>query len=130
ELPVNNGSAALWTNIIAAATGQTSVTGNVFVAKNQETFGYDADGNMTNDGRWFLTWDAENRLTQMESVAANPTPSKRKVVWEFDASGRRIRETTYDGSSGGYVMTNDLKFVSNGWRNIAELNATNNAVLR
>jgi hypothetical protein len=64
ELPVNNASASLWTNIIVVATGQTSVTGNLFVAKSPETFGYDADGNMTNDGRWSLTWDAENRLTK------------------------------------------------------------------
>ncbi len=33
ELQVNNSSAALWTNIAVAATGQTSQSGNVFVAK-------------------------------------------------------------------------------------------------
>jgi len=130
ELPVNNGSASLWTNIIVAATGQTSVTGNLFVAKSPELFGYDADGNMTNDGRWALTWDAENRLTKTESLASGPLASKRKVVWEFDCRGRRIRQTTSDGSSGSYVVTEDLKFLSDGWRHIAELNATNNALVR
>src|SRR5437867_12750195 len=88
-----------WTNIIVSATGQTSVTGNLFVAKSPETFGYDADGNMTNDGRWSLTWDAENRLTQAESLASGPSAAKRKVIWEFDFRGRRIRQTTSDGSS-------------------------------
>jgi hypothetical protein len=57
ELPVNSGS-ALWTNIIVAATGQTSETGNVFVAKTPEAFTYDADGNLTSDGRWTNRWDA------------------------------------------------------------------------
>src|SRR5207249_9084262 len=98
----------LGTNLIATATRQNCVTGKVFVAKNQEVFGYDADGNMTNDGRWFLTWDAENRLTQMESLVSGPTVSKRKIVWEFDARGRRIRETTYDGSAGSYAIASDL----------------------
>ena len=130
ELSADNTSAALWTNIIVAAAGQTSVTGNVFVAKTPETFGYDADGNLTNDGRWTLTWDAENRLTKVESLATGPTASKRKVVWEFDGKGRRIRQATSDGSSGSYVVTEDLKFVSDGWRHIAELNATNNALVR
>jgi RHS repeat-associated protein len=130
ELPVNNASTSLWTNIIVAATGQTSVTGNVFVAKSPEAFGYDADGNMTNDGRWLLTWDAENRLTKAESLSSGPLASKRKVVWEFDAKGRRIRQTTSDGSSGSYLVTEDLKFIADGWRHIAELNATNNALVR
>ena len=35
--------------------------GNSLLAKTQETFLYDADGNLTNDGRWIYTWDAENR---------------------------------------------------------------------
>src|SRR5207244_5342445 len=42
----------------------------------------------------------------------------------------RIRQTTYDGSSGSYVVTEDFKFVNDGWRCIAELNATNNALVR
>ncbi len=51
-------------------------------------------------------------------------------MWEFDGRGRRIRQTTYDGSSGSYVITEDLKFLGDGWRHIAELNATNNALVR
>jgi len=130
ELVVGNGSAALWTNIIVAATGQTSVTGNVFVAQSPEAFSYDGDGNLTNDGRWSYTWDAENRLVQVESLSGSPTLSKRKVVWEFDGNGRRIRQTTSDKSLGSYVVTEDLKFVSDGWQHLAELNATNDALVR
>src|SRR5207237_4219949 len=50
ELPVDNSSTALWTNITVAAPNETTVSGNVFVAKTPEAFGYDLDGNMTNDG--------------------------------------------------------------------------------
>ena len=76
ELAVNNAAAAVWSNITVAATGETSVNGNAFVAKAPEAFGYDADGNTTNDGRWVFTWDAENRLTKVESLASGPTASK------------------------------------------------------
>ena len=64
ELFADNTNAALWTNITVTATGQTPVTGNVFVPKTPEQFAYDSDGNLTNDGRWAYTWDAENRLDQ------------------------------------------------------------------
>ncbi len=50
QLPANNSSSALWTNIIVA--GGLAVTGNVYVAREPEVFKYDADGNLTNDGRW------------------------------------------------------------------------------
>jgi len=125
----NNASAPAWL-VVTVSSGGQSVTGNVFVARSPETFGYDADGNMTNDGRWALTWDAENRLTKAESLSSGPTASKRKVEWTYDAKGRRIRQTTSDGSSGSYVVTEDLKFLSDGWRHIAELNATNNSLIR
>ncbi|NMC81661.1 MAG: RHS repeat-associated core domain-containing protein, partial [Armatimonadetes bacterium] len=138
ELGVLNGSAPVWlgvTNIAVLNQGANpdvvaSVTGNVFVAKSPEVCGYDADGNMTNDGRWVFTWDAENRLKQVESRSDALSLSRRKVVWEFDGQGRRIRQTTYDGSSGSYVATEDLKFLSDGWAHVAELNATNNALVR
>lgn len=130
ELGVNNSSAAVWTNITVSAPGETSVSGNVFVPKTTEVFGYDLDGNLTNDGRWAFTWDAENRLVQIESVSSNPTASKRRVAWEFDGKGRRIRQKTEDGSSGTYVVTEDLKFINDGWRCLVELNATNNVLVR
>jgi RHS repeat-associated protein len=82
------------------------------------------------DGRFSYTWDAENRLTQVESLSSSPTASKRKVVWQYDGQGRRVRQTTYNGGSGSYVVTNDLKFVADGWRHVAELNATNSVLIR
>ncbi len=138
ELAATNTSAALWltiTNLAVLNNGSnpdivTNTVGKTFVAQTPEVFYYDLDGNLTNDGRWTYTWDAENRLTKVESLTGNPTASKRRVAWEFDGKGRRVRQTTFDGSSGSYVATEDLKFVADGWRHIAELNATNNALLR
>ncbi len=138
ELAATNTANALWlgiTNLAVLNNGSsadivTNTVGKMFVTKTPEVFYYDLDGNLTNDGRWTYTWDAENRLTKVESLASAPAASKRKVVWEFDGKGRRVRQTTSDKSSGSYVVTEDLKFVADGWRHIAELNATNNALVR
>ncbi|MBR0057021.1 MAG: hypothetical protein IJP66_06795 [Kiritimatiellae bacterium] len=53
--------------VIPAATPDgwdemSAVTGRVFVAQTPETFEYDADGNMTCDGRFRYTWNGENNL--------------------------------------------------------------------
>ena len=42
--------------------------------RRQEQFGYDGDGNLTNDGRWDYTWDAENRLVTMTNNNATVGP--------------------------------------------------------
>ncbi|HEV2455204.1 MAG TPA: hypothetical protein VGY98_13145, partial [Verrucomicrobiae bacterium] len=73
ELPVNNDAAPLWTNMTVSASVGGSVSGDVYVPQEPEHFGYDADGNLTNDGRWSYVWDGENRLIQM-SVNTNVGP--------------------------------------------------------
>ncbi len=133
ELNPNNSSAAVWQSVTnrAVQNGTTnSVTGNVFLTKHAEAFSYDADGNLTNDGRWMLTWDAENRLTKAESQTGAPTGSKRKVEFTYDWHGILIRRIEYNGSSGSYVVTNDLKFLNDSLHCSAELNGTNNALVR
>lgn len=140
QLSVVNSSAAVYTNISTvgvrknAGTNQqdvvTTVTGKRFVAQTPESFTYDADGNMISDGRFAYVWDAENRLVSATSLTNAPTASKRKVEWTYDYQGRKIRQTIYDGSSGSYVTTADLKFVYDGWQCVAELTATNNTVVR
>jgi YD repeat-containing protein len=37
---------------------------------------YDSDGNLTNDGRWTYTWDAENRLSTVVARTV-PGPNSR-----------------------------------------------------
>ncbi len=128
-ISVVNSSTSVWQTVSVTNTGGGSTTGNVFVAKTPEACYYDLDGNLTNDGRWLYTWDAENRLRQVESLTTSPTAAKRKVVWEYDGKGRRLRQTTHNLSSGD-VVTEDLKFLSDGWRCLAELDAANNALVR
>ena len=129
ELPVNNRSSALWTNITVAATGQTSVTGNVFVAKEPEKFSYDADGNLTQDGRWTYYWDTENRLINMTSLGTAPVGSRLKLDFAYDARGRRIQEIVSTNNGSIYVPQSTNQFVYDGWNLIAEV-TPNNSLIR
>ena len=59
QLPVTNSSSAVFQSVTNLAvqnegTSQdilTNITGNVFVPQNPESFTYDADGNLTQDGQ-------------------------------------------------------------------------------
>jgi len=117
QLTNDNSTTALWTNIIVA--GGLSVTGNVYVAQEPEHFQYDADGNLTNDGRWAYTWDAENRLINLtNNTGMGPLYN---LTFVYDAKGRRIQKI---------VTTNGVGFTTNtflydGWNLVAELGAGN-----
>ena len=127
ELTVSNSTSALWTNIIVTATGQASVTGNVFVAQTPEDFSYDADGNLTNDGRWAYTWDAENRLVKM-TVNTNVGP-QYQLTFAYDSKGRRIQKIVATNSGSAYVVQYTNKFFYDGWNLVAEL-TPNNSLIR
>ena len=127
-------STALYPSITNKATyGTTSTTtGHVFIPATPEYFNHDADGNLTSDGRWKYTWDAENRLTAMESITnGTPSASWRKLAFVYDAQGRRIRKTVQIGNTNatwGAVIFDNL-YVYNGWNLMVELNATNKAII-
>jgi RHS repeat-associated protein len=124
QLSVANGSAPVWQPITNSETGQTTVTGNLFVAKSPEVFAYDGDGNLTNDGRWAYTWDAENRLVRMtNNTAVGP---QQLITFVYDWKGRRIQKQV----SANGTMTNNVTFVYEGWNPIAKLNATNSNVVQ
>ena len=121
QLTLANSSSAVWTNITVASPGQTSVTGNAYVAKTPEIFAYDTDGNLTNDGRWTYKWDAENRLLNMTSLTNAPTGSKRSWTFFCDYKGRRIQKTVSTNSGSGYVGHDTNSFLYDGWNLVAEL---------
>ena len=78
-------------------------------------------------------WDSEKRLVRVQSRPETPQASWRRVEWQYKALGRRIRQTTADGSAGAWVAAEDLKVLSDPvlfGRHIAELNATDNALVR
>jgi RHS repeat-associated protein len=67
---------------------------SVFMPDDPELFTYDADGNLTSDGRWTYEWDAENRLVRMETLPGLDqygVPIVR-IEMDYDAQHRRIRK--------------------------------------
>jgi RHS repeat-associated protein len=99
------------------ASGGSTLAGGLYLAATPEQFGYDADGNLTNDGRWAYTWDAENRLASM-AVNTNVGP-QYQLTFAYDAQGRRIQKTV---TTNGTSFTT-LNFVYDGWNPIAILNS-------
>jgi len=135
ELSANNSTGAVWltiTNVAVLKSGNTDIItntiGKTFLAKAPQEFCFDLDGNLTNDANWMCTWDAENRLTRM--VANTPTGPQQRIDFAYDWQGRRVSKRVWNNTAGTGSLVADLKFVYDGWNLIAELNATNNAVIR
>ena len=131
-LTIDNSATNVWQVIsnyaTLSGTNQTNV-GYLFSPKTPETFGLDADGNQTSDGRWFFTWDGENRLISM--VSSNVADGgKRKLNIVYDSGGRRVQKTTFSWVSGAWQTNTDVEYVYDGWNLIAEVNATNSASVR
>ncbi len=111
QIPANNTNSALWTNI--TVSGGQVVSGNVYVPQQPENFQYDADGNLTNDGRWQYVWDAENRLITM-IVNTNIGP-QYTLTFAYDPEGRRISKVV--STNGVGIRTNI--FLYDGWNLVA-----------
>jgi RHS repeat-associated protein len=127
RLTVANTSAAVWQSVSVSAGG-TAAAGNVFVPAATESYTYDLDGNLLTDGRWTYTWDAENRLVQMQSLTNGPSGSLRKLNFEYDAIGRRIAKQVAAWSGSAYTNGTSLKFLYDGWNLMGEMDGANTVV--
>jgi RHS repeat-associated protein len=131
EMSLDNSSSAVWssvTNVAVLNDGSdpdivTTTIGNVFLVQTNEAFGYDADGNMTSDGRWTYMWDAENRLTNMTSQSSSPSGSKFKLDFAYDYHGRRTQKIVSAWNGTNYVAQSTNRFVYDGWNLIAILDS-------
>jgi RHS repeat-associated protein len=123
QLAMGNNSNAVWTTV-TVTSGQASTSGNIFVAQNPETFTYDLDGNLTSDGRWTNTWDAENRLVSTTSLAGAPAGSQYSLSFTYDYMGRRIQKIV-STNNGSWVYSYTNRFVYDGWNVVAILDGAN-----
>lgn len=93
-----------------------------FLPATPEDYDYDLDGNLTKDGAWSYTWDAENRLIAMESVSAVSSAQKRRLEFAYDAQGRRISKVvSIPGTTPPWAPVETVRFVYDGWNLLAEL---------
>ena len=108
EVTADNTRDSVWLGLTATATNQAACTQNRFLPKSPEQFTWDADGNLTKDGRWNYTWDAENRLIRITAnTAAGP---QQRIAFEYDWKGRRIRKTVWNNASGRGEPAADLRY--------------------
>jgi RHS repeat-associated protein len=110
-------------------TNQTN-TGNLFLPKTAESYTYDADGNLTSDGRWTNRWDGENRLIDMTSHASGPSGSRKSLQFAYDSQSRRYSKTVSNWTGSAWVRVLDERYVYDRWNLLAALNGTNAAIVR
>jgi RHS repeat-associated protein len=102
---------------------------DIFIPKTPEAYTYDPDGNLTSDGRFTYTWDAENRLVSLQCNTGILPVNRIKVDFAYDYMGRRVSKTVYswDSNTNAYslVPVASYKFAYDGWNLIAKFNASN-----
>lgn len=114
-----------WQTIAASSDLGGSTSRGVWHPVAPHSFTYDFDGNLTQDDRWAYTWDAENRMTSMETVSAayGAGAPRQKLTFVYDYLGRRVRKTVANWNGSMYVTAVDRKFIYDGWNLIAEHDA-------
>jgi hypothetical protein len=114
-----------------AGTNRTkSLRRAIFPPENPQRFTWDLNGNMTSDGQRSSTWNEENKLVAIESVA--PLYERKRSEFAYDAQSRRIGKVDYSGwTNGAYSISNTVQFIYDGWNLIQETSTagyTNNYV--
>ena len=133
-LPLDNAGVPVWLSVtnLGVLGGSSdivsNVTGNAFIPANPENYAYDYDGNLTQDGRFSYSWDGENRLTNITSIAGAATGSLVKLDIAYDYQGRRVQKIVSTNSGTGYVPSYTNKFIYDGWNVIAVLDGGNNLI--
>lgn len=115
--------------LFAAVSGNTTVRTELrtwLAAKRLQAFDYDADGNLTGDGIWVYTWNAENQLVRMTSAlpvgfGASFGLKRQRLDFRYDAQGRRVEKKVTDLDSAVQTVQ---RFVHDGWNLVAELKWT------
>ncbi|MBU1693695.1 MAG: RHS repeat-associated core domain-containing protein [Verrucomicrobia bacterium] len=81
-------------------------TSAVSVVAQNRSYGYDANGNMTNDGQFAYAWDDSDRLTEVRKG------DEVVMTCRYDGLGRRRERIVANGVDGG-PSTN--RYIYNGW---------------
>jgi len=73
----------------------------------------------------------ENRLIGLDAPSSTqPSSSRQSLRFKYDHQGRRTSKTVSNWTGLAWSLSYSTKFIYDGWNLLAEVNATNNAVLR
>ena len=98
-------------NTTPPTTIRTMQRGKAYIEATPESFTYDANGNLLSDGRWNYTWNAENRLVEVETSlsAASAGVKQEKYVYVYDWTGRKIKAERYEYDGDAWVLVSTNK---------------------
>jgi RHS repeat-associated protein len=126
QLGGSNSTSPLWSNDTVAGNAGT-VSGHTWTPAKSVAPEYDEDGNLKFDGRWDYTWDAENRLTKMQTreiVAIDSGVPRQKLEFVYDSQGRRVSKTVSTSTDGTlWDFGSSRRYLYDGWNLIAEYSA-------
>jgi RHS repeat-associated protein len=128
ELIVPNESSA-WrgeVTVLAVKSGNNTIQSAVRLAHlplAEQSFIYDLDGNMTDDGLWTYGYDGQNRLIRMATTsgAALLGYPNRVLTFQYDYMGRRVQKRVVNADTSAEILSR--RFVYEGWNLLAEYNA-------
>ena len=127
-LSIGSGStpvAVVITNTATLGANTATLTGSMLVPPKIQSFTNDLDGNLTGDGLWTYTWDAENRLKSAETSPSLTNWARCRLDLTYDHQGRRVTKTVQTNWTGSaYQSSITTKFVYDSWNLIAEINAS------
>lgn len=136
QVPATN----LWSTVAvqARAVGQATngtdalaeETGHLFQPTVPVSLQYDDDGNLLSDGRWALTWDAENRVTKKETLPTVLQAAQRRLEYTLDSWGRRVLVRSFDRSSGTWQAVSSRRYLANRLELLAEMDTPVNNVVQ
>ncbi|HTV42180.1 MAG TPA: RHS repeat-associated core domain-containing protein [Candidatus Sulfotelmatobacter sp.] len=109
-----------------AATNVYGVPTNTVLALNlpqSVSLAYDNNGNLTNDGTRTFGYNTENQLTNVF------VPGEWRSDFVYDGLGRRRIVREYTPSGGGWVETNEVHIIYDGYLPIQERDANNNVLV-
>jgi len=73
----------------------------------------------------------ENRLVGLDALNSNVSGvAKQSLRFKYDHQGRRISKTVSNYTGSAWSLSYSTKFIYDGWNLLAEINATNNVLLR
>lgn len=123
-LTAANTTAPVWQDVVIQRdSGTPTMTRHFWYASQTFAPVYDDDGNLTNDGRWLYTWNAENRLIQMETTSQATAAGHpyTKLQFGYDWEGHRIaRHVWQGGSQASPVFKSSHRWLYDGWNVVAE----------
>jgi RHS repeat-associated protein len=125
--PLTNTTAAVKATLNITAGG-SPVTLSAFLAPSNFTNTYDADGNLTDDGRWSYHYNIKNELTSIQTSAPAVAAGVPNVAYfyYYDYLGRRIIKSYYTLVSGNLTIQSQERYIYNGWNLVAVLDVFNN----